>query len=577
VRQRAEAEIEKREKTLKENSEDSSAEFGQLLIDASNLRSKSAMRKLIHSQNLRRLEHAKTSQLSAIQKKHEAAMSSLDQEYDAKIKFLEAQHSSLMDKAKRELVADLKSSDELNALQSEQTVQKEKLDLEIKAAEELEAQQESWETELSELADQIEAKTLEKKELAARHQRDCADRNQKIAQLREEIRQRETEWYQEKQRLTNEWNAKFDHILRQFREEENHNENTRRLPEQECQRIVEGLKQELADEDVRKAAELAKINQQIDAERQRNAVEVRRLREELDSLQGDAETSVQALTQRLEQLGAERAAKIQKAEDQKRIEIHNHTQKFREARRRCRLELNTERLRALNLLHQEQQRLYEAKRRLELAQLESQFDIAVFRAERELEIAQLENHHHHQIELLNIGLQGLQSETESLQEQHQRRMLELEDLQRNRLSEQADEFEAGRNKLEVASQALIASKSQVIEELRAEVGQAEAELQIRGARPEDPEHIARLEEIIAERRETLDALAADHRRYEAAMIETETCFNKLVADQPHTSESVPSMLDSVAGKRIRIDGTVSGRRRTVIEPSITPKKSRSPL
>jgi hypothetical protein len=43
VRQRAEAEIEKRERMLEENSQDASAEFGQLLIDARNLRRKLAM------------------------------------------------------------------------------------------------------------------------------------------------------------------------------------------------------------------------------------------------------------------------------------------------------------------------------------------------------------------------------------------------------------------------------------------------------------------------------------------------------------------------------------------------------
>jgi DNA repair exonuclease SbcCD ATPase subunit len=156
-------------------------------------------------------------------------------------------------------------------------------------------------------------------------------------------------------------------------------------------------------------------------------------------------------------------------------------------------------------------------------------------------------------------------------------MRELGDLQRNRLLAQEQEFEAERNKLEAASQALITSKSAIIEELKGEVRQTEIELRRRGARPEDAEHLARLEEIIAERQDALESLSADYRKYEAAMIETETCFNRLAAGHTEKSELGPSMLGSAGGKRIRSDGIMSGRKPTVIEPSTTPKKSRSPL
>lgn len=92
---------------------------------------------------------------------------------------------------------------------------------------------------------------------------------------------KDQEWNDEKQRVTVEWDASIEAMRLQFQEEERHNEMIRRLPEEECQRMVEELKQKLVDEETRKADELARIKAQIEQEKSRNAEIMPSLRTEV--------------------------------------------------------------------------------------------------------------------------------------------------------------------------------------------------------------------------------------------------------------------------------------------------------
>jgi hypothetical protein len=102
----------------------------------------------------------------------------------------------------------------------------------------------------------------------------------------------------------------------------------------------------------------------------------------------------------------------------------------------------------------------------------------------------------------------------------------------------------------------------------------------RGALPEDVEHIARLEELLRERREAVEHLENDYRSYENAMMDCETVFARLASGQGVARpESATSLLGNSGGKRMRKDGlAVSGRKLPhVIEPTTNARKNRTPV
>jgi hypothetical protein len=230
-------------------------------------------------------------------------------------------------------------------------------------------------------------------------------------------------------------------------------------------------------------------------------------------------------------------------------------------------------------IQEHEQALHELKQKLEQAQINAQYEISAFEASKERELLQTENRQRHEIELCNIELQGIQSATESLRERHQRRMSELVELQRTRMDALELEFASEKTKIENVSQDLITQKEKLIFELKVAIKDSEAEMKGRGPLPEDTEHIARLEEIATERREAVERLASEYRMYETAMIDSEASFNRFVADQNiGRSDSGPSLLGSVGGKRLRKDIlTISGRKvPNVIEPSNV-RKNRTPV
>jgi hypothetical protein len=231
-------------------------------------------------------------------------------------------------------------------------------------------------------------------------------------------------------------------------------------------------------------------------------------------------------------------------------------------------------------VHEGERVLHEAKQKLEQAQIDAQYEIAAFEAAKEREVAQIENRQSHEVELLAIQLQEVQAETEKMRERHQQRMSELGELQRTRADAIEHEFESQKTKLENANNELIAQKEKRISELMASIRDCEAEMKGCGALPEDTDHIARLEEIVSERREAIEQLTNEYRMYEKAMLDNEASFNRLASDAASgRSDGAASLLGSVGGRRLRKDGfSVSSRKiPTLVEPSTTIRKNRTPV
>jgi hypothetical protein len=333
---------------------------------------------------------------------------------------------------------------------------------------------------------------------------------------------------------------------------------------------VENLRLELANEERRKATELTRLEEQIAAEKQRNG--------QRPGLEKEAgEKSIKALGEELAQFGSQRSQAMRAAEEQKRAAIRALNRELREMRKQCQTELNAQRFCLLAQIQEQERHLQASKQKLAQAQIDTQCEALALEAAKEQELAQLQIRQQTEIECLTIDLQAVQAEAAYLTEYHSRRMAELADLRRDRAQAIKGECESQKAKIDNASRQLLLDKERLTAELKVAIRDYEAEMK---GGPEDAEHIARLEEIARERREAVEQLIEEYKRCEAAMLESEASFNRLASGQGTSrSESAPSMLDSVGGKRLRKEGLTLTNRRvpTVIEPATLARKNRTPV
>ena len=555
-------------------------ELSQLLVQGSKLRGSLEIEKVMHMLRLNELEHQKASQMLVARKKHEATLLSLDHEQEMEFKYTDSNHISSMEKAKRQFVLDTKNSEEQGNLTMKHTIEKLKHELAVRKTREIEKQREAWELELAALAAEIEIKSLERKEIEARNKKEAVEKTKKIQELKEEIKQREFDWVEEKQQLIKDWEAKFEKIKKQLAEEEQQNEMVRRMSQKECQKMLEKLKEDLAAEEERKAKEHGVIKKKIEGEKKRVADEEKKLQQEIESMSGNSDTSVRSLEQRLEAFGTERIEKVKAREEKRRQQIDAKNSEMRDVRKQCADELNKKKEEMLQKIQAEEQKLHNTKLQLEQKQIEAYFDVATFEAEKQKELSQAENRKKFELDLLSIELESIHSETERLKDGNKERLQCFSDLEQKRASRQQKEFDSHYAKLEYDIDASIARQQSILKEMKTAT-EGEDTRKSRATKL-GIEYIERLGDLIDERKDVLGQMEDEYRQYESAMIEHDSAFNKVAAASPSTRpESQQSLLSSTAstGRKLRREGCSTGSQRRVplVEPSVLPRKMKTPI
>ena len=540
----------------------------QTMLKCVKLRNALELSKANHEVDMNELEFEKNAQLNAENKRHEAVVSKLEQDHELELKELETVHGKAMEKAKKQFVLDLKSDEEKGNLSLKHATETFKQDTELRRSQEVEDQKEKWEIELADISVEIERKTTERKDIEAQMKKDEQDKRKQIQDLKDEIKQREASWVEEKQQLVNSWNEKFEVLKKQFEDEEHQNEAVRRMPANDCQKMIDDLNKQVTEEENRKATELAKINQEIEAEKKKSSQTIHKLEKKIQTLTGSSETSVEGLSKKLESLSSEKEEKLRQADDKRRETIRQRSKKLREVQRKCTEELNQKKADALKSTQEYERKLQEAKKRLEQAKLDSQFEIEAFEAQAAKETSQAENKHKHSLDLLNIELDTVQKDCEWIREAHTSRIRAMTELQSQQKAQSENEFKLHQQNTANDIQAIVAAKEAQIEALKKDIKECSDKTQGNSSRPETSGQIECLRTFLEERKESADRLERDFKKYEAAMTQHESLFARLASANPTSrSESQPTILTPVSVKRSRHDGTSSRRKTpTLVEP-----------
>jgi serologically defined colon cancer antigen 8 len=371
--------------------------------------------------------------------------------------------------------------------------------------------------------------------------------------MKRELESLEEAWKEEKGQMTSDWNVKFDGLCRQLKEEERQNEEARRMSVEDYEKKLEELKLELTAAEERKAKESTQIKAEFAEEQQRGAREIAELRGEFDRLSAEhcgkvAELESQLVeTQRLADIErrnveALRKQELQVLEDELRRTISEGKQKVQEIS-----------LRKIELQQKQELELHQMQTAVEQMRLDVQFKIAEFQRQKNQEQAELDEQHKHEIALLDIELHRVHEETDRLKDRHMEEMQKIQQSHAKRREEQQEEFQKQRAKIEEDNARTVSEKQAIIAELEASIQELETQYKNREARPEDVDHIQRLEELVQERQDGLEKLVVSFRGFERELMTHEALYQK-VFSRDSQQQQLP--LNPVSDRRAKKDGGI---------------------
>jgi hypothetical protein len=208
-------------------------------------------------------------------------------------------------------------------------------------------------------------------------------------------------------------------------------------------------------------------------------------------------------------------------------------------------------LRKLELQQKQELELHQMQMGVEQMRLDAQFKISEFQRQKNQEQAELDEQHKREIELLNIELHRIHEETDGLKERHMVEMQRIQESHAKRRDEQQQEFQKQRVTIEEDNARIVSEKLAIIADLEASIQEWETQYKNREARPEDADHIQRLEELVQERQDGLEKLVVSFRSFERELMSHETLYQKAFS---RDSQQLP--LNPVADRRAKKDGGV---------------------
>jgi hypothetical protein len=557
---------------LKENSTRSAAALEALLKEAAQLNEE--IQRATEDQQflLEELERKNSIELLILRKHHNEAMAALERSHELQLGRLELDHTAEVDKCKKQFVLDSQHLQEKSQLSLKQEMERIRHQMESQRIFELDQKQQEWAKELSDLNDEIDVKTAERKQLEIGMKREIQEKQTKITEMRKELESLEEAWKEEKRQMTSDWNVKFEGLCRQLKEEERQNEEARRMSVEDYEKKMDELKLELTAAEERKAKESTQIKAEFAEEQQRGEQEIAELKREFDRLSAEHSGKVAELesqlaeTQRLADIErrnveALRKQELQVLEDELRRAISEGKQKVQEVS-----------LRKLELQQKQELELHEMQMAVEQMRLDAQFKISEFQRQKNQEQAELDEQHKREIELLNIELQRIHEETDGLKQRHMEEMQRIQQSHAKRREEQQDEFQKQRVKIEEDNARMASEKQAIIADMEASIQEWETRYKNREARPEDADHIQRLEELVQERQDGLEKLVVSFRRFEKELTAHEGLYQKVFS---RDSQQLP--LNPLSDRRGKKDGgvkSVSSAKR--IPQLVTPMRPGTP-
>jgi hypothetical protein len=412
---------------------------------------------------------------------------------------------------------------------------------------ELDLQQQEWAKEIGDLNDQIEVKTIERKQLEAEMRKEIQEKQAKLTEMKRELESLEEAWKEEKRQLMNDWNVKFENLRGQFKEEERQNEEARRMSIEDYEKRLDELKGELAAAEERKTRELNQIKTEVVQEQEQGEREICNLKTEFSRLSAEHSRRIIELETRL--VTTQRAAIVeqQKLEASKRKELQVLEAELWKTISDGKQRLSEFSLRKLELHQKQELELQQMRMDVEQARLDAQFQISEFQRQKTHEQAELEHQHKHELDLLDLELQRIQEESNQLKEHQMVEIGKVRESHQRRREEQQHEFEKQRSQIEKDNARILTEKQGIITDLEASIQEWEGKYRDREARPEDADYIQRLEELVQERQDGLEKLIASFRGFERELMNHESLYQKVFS-----RESQPQLpLNPVSDRRTR--------------------------
>ena len=531
---------------LKTNSAESKATITKLLQEASDLKETLARSKEEHESAIAEIERKSSLDFSILQKTHEESMASLDREFDLKVKMLDLDHNAEVEKTKKQFILDSKRVEETGELNLKLEMELIKNEAELRRSNKLEQYKEEWAKECATLQQQIETKMQEKSSIEAQMKKDVAERQAKILSMKKEMEKMENEWKEEKQKLINDWNIKFENLQKQFTEEERQNEEARRMSVKDYTAKLEELKNELAQAEEEKVKELARIKAETEEEKKKGEAEIAKLEAQVAKLAAEHQPSIADLENQVKQLEDETTKKQHEIEDKRKTDVASLNEELNRLIREGRQQCNEASAELFKLKQEHQRKLHNMRYDLKQTELDVQYQVMEHERKRQAELEQLANEQRHEIEVLNIELSRIQRETDQLKHRHVEEIQRIQELHEKRLEQQKLEFEDQRTKLEDENKRILEEKQNIVNDLEASIKELEAKYQNRDARPEDIEYIQRLEELVQERQDSLDKIVTDFRSFENELLTHENLYHKVFSGEPP-----PMPLNPVADRRLK--------------------------
>ena len=519
--------ITKRQKNLFEINKDSTSEIQSIFGQMSKLQNSLELSKYEFQRDMQSLDDSKNREMTIIQREHEAKMSYFDHTFDHEVKEIDDKHNSLFEKEKKQYSIDLKFAIERSNIDIKHSLDRKRNEIDTKRMEELEADRDKNDRELSILSQEIECKTIDKKALDIRLQNDLADYNSKLSEMQKEVKLMESNWIEEKQKYKTAWSEKFEKIKGQLTEEEKQNEDMRKYDESKCQQILDKLKAELQEEEENGAKNLADMKKLIEEEKIKGEGEINRLKGEIEKLSSNREGSVSDLEKKLDSLKADRENRLKESNEKKIQEIENHNKKLQDLRKSYQVETCDLKNELVEKSHDHEKEVLDLKIKLEQSQLDFSFLVDEFERKKNLELEMIANKNQYELEMLAIELVKLQNEADRISSEDSKNIESLKNLEK-KCSERLDkEASFIREKTEKENRKKIEEKEKFISELHSNLNETEAGNKKLPPRQKDIEHIACLEEVLNERAEAAEMLDDVTKRYEAFFIEHELHFLQL--------------------------------------------------
>lgn len=574
-------------KNLVQTGNNYSDNLKEILVRSATLKSGIMLSKFEFNKDMEEIDENKKRQMKMIQNEHEAKLESLNLAYEQEIKEIDQKSSSLYEKTKKQFLIEMKFAEERSEIDIKHTIEMTNHQIELKRQKSIEEERDRYENELASLSQDIQAKTIEKKNFDQQLKDDLTEYAHKTSELQKEVKTLESNWIEEKQKYTADWTEKFEKISAELNEEAKQNEEIRKYNEKKCQQTVEHLKAQMQVEEESLSKELSKVNRSYEEEKTKGETEINELKQSITNMSNNRTDNIESLQKTLEKLEEDSLLLIEKENSQKESEIQKENKITQEYRKKAQQEIQQLKTTFIEKKNENDKKILDMKIKSEQNQIDFQYLIDDFEFKKNVELELLKIRHNFELDLFGIELTSLQEEAERIQTQENNNIGTIKELQVKCIEELNQESSQIKTKVDTQNQIVFSEKSKLIEKLNQRIASLTNIQTSQKPRIEDLENIEKLEEILNERNEECEMLDSMIKRMEGFMIEHELHFWQLKTEKKLTKPpSPPTIVAPVAqtasssSKRLKKENSVtilsSQRKLPGIMPTTPNRKNRVP-